>query len=72
MFLPGEWMYHQAIAVGLGDRARTSMDMIYYGGEDGRFLGYFSGTSYTERAAGFGMATAVPWGPYGDVLGQGC
>ena len=40
------------------------MDMIYYGGEDGRFVGYFSDTSYTERGRGYGMATDLPWAPY--------
>ena len=58
------WMYQQTVAVGLGDRERTSMDMIYYGGEDGRFVGYFSHTSYTERGRGYGMAADLPWAPY--------
>ena len=33
-----EWLYTQAVAVGLGDRERTSIDFVYYGGEDGRFV----------------------------------
>ena len=31
------WVYLQAVAVGLGDRGRTPMDMVYFGAEDGRF-----------------------------------
>ena len=58
------WVYLQAVAVGLGDRERTPMDMFYFGAEDGRFVGFFSETSYTERGRGHGMATDLPWAPY--------
>ena len=44
----------------------TSISMVYVGMEDGRFVGYFSGTSYTERAAGDGLATHLPWSPWED------
>ena len=40
------------------------MDFIYYGGEDGRFVGYFSDTEYTERGPGPGMASDLPWSPF--------
>ena len=59
-----EWLYTQAVAVGLGDRERTSIDQIYYGGEDGRFVGYFSDTVYTERGSGAGMASDLLWAPF--------
>ena len=51
------------LATGLGDKSVTALDMIYVGLEDGRFLGYFSPTSYTERAA-TGRAADLPWAPY--------
>jgi hypothetical protein len=57
-------LFNQVVAVGLGDRSMTYMDMIYVGMEDGRFFGYFSGTSFTERGPGFGMPTDLPWAPY--------
>lgn len=56
-------LYNQVIALGVGDRQRTSIDMVYVGLEDGTFLGYFSPTSYTERAPS-GLANDLPWAPY--------
>ena len=56
-------LYNQVIGLGVGDRQRTSIDMVYVGLEDGVFLGYFSPTSYTERAAS-GNAADLPWAPY--------
>jgi hypothetical protein len=56
-------LYKQVLATGLGDKSVTALDMIYVGLEDGRFVGYFSPTSYTERAA-TGRAADLPWAPY--------
>jgi hypothetical protein len=56
-------LYNQVIGLGVGDRQRTSIDMVYVGLEDGVFLGYFSPTSYTERAAS-GLAVDLSWAPY--------
>jgi hypothetical protein len=41
-----------------------AVSMIYAGLEDGRFTGYFSATSYTERAAGDGLAAGLSWSPW--------
>jgi hypothetical protein len=54
---------NQVMATKVGDKAKTSLDMIYVGLEDGRFMGYFSTTSYTTRAAS-GSAADLPWAPY--------
>ena len=59
-----QYFYNQIVAVGVGDRTRTSVDMIYAGMEDGRFIGYFSPTSYTERGPGQGSPSALPWDPW--------
>eukprot|EP01043_Picozoa_sp_COSAG02_P047130 COSAG02_NODE_4484_length_5303_cov_2.581476_1_plen_1365_part_00 len=55
------WLYHQIIALGVGQS--SWMTMIYMGLEDGRFLGYFSNSSYTERASS-GLAADLSWMPY--------
>eukprot|EP01048_Picozoa_sp_COSAG05_P011523 COSAG05_NODE_1089_length_5920_cov_2.369009_3_plen_231_part_00 len=38
--------------------------MVYAGFEDGRFVGYFSPQSYTERGPGVGRASSISWQPY--------
>jgi hypothetical protein len=58
-----QWLYHQVVTLHAGDPSRSSITMVYVGLEDGRFLGYFSSTSYTERA-GSGNATDLDWAPY--------
>eukprot|EP01048_Picozoa_sp_COSAG05_P021086 COSAG05_NODE_3774_length_1843_cov_2.593463_2_plen_280_part_01 len=39
------------------------IDMLYAGIADGRFLGYFSHTEYTERATGSSLPDSVVWAP---------
>lgn len=48
----------------MGDRSRTSIDMVYAGFEDGRFIGYFSPQTYTERGPSLGRPSLIPWLPY--------
>ena len=55
------WLYHQIIALSVGQS--SWMTMVYMGLEDGLFLGYFSNSSYTERASS-GLAVNVSWNPY--------
>lgn len=61
-----QWVYGQALATHTGDSTQSSIDMLYVGLEDGRFLGYFSPTSYTYRGAGDGApdAAGLHWAPY--------
>ena len=51
------------MATEVGDKTKTSLDMVYIGLEDGRFMGYSSATSYTARNAS-GSAADLPWAPY--------
>jgi hypothetical protein len=59
-----QWCYSQVLALGVGDHSVSSIDMVYVGLENGHFVGYFSPTIYTERAAGQGSAGDIPWSPY--------
>ena len=61
-----QWVYGQALATHTGDGTQSSIDMLYVGLEDGRFLGYFSPTSYTYRGPGTGgpEAAGLGWAPY--------
>ena len=59
-------LYIQTTSLGLGDRDRTSIDMVYAGLENGLFLGYFSESVYTERAPS-GLATDIDWQPYATL-----
>lgn len=52
-------LYSQIVALD-----NLAVSMIYAGLEDGRFTGYFSATSYTERAAGDGLAAGLSWSPW--------
>lgn len=68
-----EWCYTETLATGTG--TWSSIDMLYVGMEDGRFLGYFSPTSYTFKGAGSGAADdpELGWSPYTlDTVNQHC
>ena len=53
-------LYEQTLATGTGT---NSIDMVYAGLEDGRFVGYFSPTSHTYGADSTADA-ALDWAPY--------
>ena len=68
-----EWCYTEALATGTG--TTSAIDMLYVGTEDGRFLGYFSPTSYTFKGTGSGAASdsELSWSPYAlDTVNQHC
>eukprot|EP01043_Picozoa_sp_COSAG02_P028160 COSAG02_NODE_1694_length_11277_cov_36.084855_8_plen_1845_part_00 len=66
-------IYNQVVALQVGDRFQTSIDMMYCGMVDGRFEGYFSPTSYTSRGAGDGRPSLLSWEPYSlDTVNSIC
>eukprot|EP01043_Picozoa_sp_COSAG02_P081150 COSAG02_NODE_19664_length_870_cov_2.312581_1_plen_201_part_01 len=70
-----QWCYAETLATGTGDRQRSMFDMLYVGLEDGRFIGYFSPTSYTFRGKDMGTPDDVElgWSPYSlDTVNQMC
>ena len=58
-----DFAYAQTVALRVGVGVASAYSMLYAGLEDGLFVGFFSPTSYTLRAAG-GRAEDVPWAPY--------
>lgn len=56
-----QWLYNQIVS--LRATGFKQIEMVYAGLDDGRFLGYFSVSSYTERAS-TGSATDLEWFPY--------
>jgi hypothetical protein len=56
------WLYQQTLTARVGT-ASVPSTMLYVGLEDGRFLGYFSASSYTFRARANGSALGFSWSP---------